>query len=82
MRAPIDVLFCASDGAVIKAVRRLRPYRFAGARGAVGACELPSGAAAGVVPGDHLDRVDAAGRARDQYSSNLSTHGSSRSSTN
>jgi len=68
MRARIDVLFCARDGEVIKAVRRLRPCRFARARGAAGACELPSGAAAGVVAGDHLDRVGAGARSLEETS--------------
>ena len=56
MRFPIDVVFAAADGRVVKVVHGIRPWRMAGARGARVALELSAGAAArcGVEPGDHL----------------------------
>ncbi len=51
MRRPIDVVFLDADLRVVKVARRLRPWRRAGARGAVAALELPAGAAT-VAPGD------------------------------
>ena len=48
MRFAIDVVFVDGEGRVAKIVRGLRPWRFAGARGAVDVLELPVG---------HCDRV-------------------------
>ena len=46
MRFPIDVVFLDRDWKVVRVVPTLRPWRVAGARGAVAALELPAGAAA------------------------------------
>ena len=56
MRFPIDVVFLDRDWTVVGVRHRLRPWRVAGARGAVAALELPEGAAAasGVREGDVL----------------------------
>lgn len=56
MRFPIDVVFLARDRTVVGVRHRLRPWRYAGARRAVAALELPAGRAAevGVEPGDVL----------------------------
>lgn len=44
MRFPIDVVYLASDGTVVKTCSRLRPFRFsAGGRGAHSVLELPPG---------------------------------------
>jgi uncharacterized membrane protein (UPF0127 family) len=48
MRFAIDVVFVDGDGRVAKVVPNLRPWRFAGVRGAKDVLELPSG---------HCDRV-------------------------
>ncbi len=56
MRFPIDVVFLDRDRKVVRVVHGLRPWRIAGARKAVAALELPSGAAAqaGLEEGDVL----------------------------
>ncbi len=56
MRFAIDVVFLDRNRKVVRVVARLRPWRVAGARGAVAALELPAGAAAaqGVEVGDEL----------------------------
>ena len=54
MRFPIDAVFCDRDLRVVKVVRGLKPWRTAGARGAMTVIELAAGAAAGIDPGDHL----------------------------
>jgi uncharacterized membrane protein (UPF0127 family) len=56
MRFPIDVVFLDRDRKVVGVTQRLRPWRVAGARGAVAALELPAGAAAaaGIEEGDVL----------------------------
>ena len=56
MRFPIDVVFVDRDWKVLSVRHELRPWRVAGARGAVAALELPAGAAAavGIVEGDVL----------------------------
>ena len=56
MRFPIDVVFLDRDWRVVAVRHDLRPWRVAGARGAVAALELPAGAAtaAGVAEGDEL----------------------------
>jgi uncharacterized protein len=48
MRFAIDVVFVDGQGRVAKIVRGLRPWRFAGVRGARDVLELPAG---------HCDRV-------------------------
>jgi uncharacterized membrane protein (UPF0127 family) len=56
MRFPIDVVFLDRELVVRKVVPELGPWRFAGARGARSALELPAGEAArrGVVTGERL----------------------------
>jgi uncharacterized membrane protein (UPF0127 family) len=56
MRFPIDVVFLDRDRRVVGVRHRLGPWRFAGARRAVAALELPAGAAAtaGIHEGDVL----------------------------
>jgi uncharacterized membrane protein (UPF0127 family) len=43
MRFAIDVVFLHRDGRVLKLSRELRPWRFAGCRGASDVVELPAG---------------------------------------
>jgi hypothetical protein len=45
MRFPIDVVFLDEALRVVKVVRALGPWRFAGARGARAVLELPAGGA-------------------------------------
>jgi uncharacterized protein len=56
MRFPIDVIWAADDGRVIKLVVNIKPWRMSFCRGAKVALELPVGAIArsGVQVGDHL----------------------------
>ena len=56
MRFPIDVVFLARDRTVVRVKHRLQPWRYAGARRAVAALELPAGRAEeiGVEPGGVL----------------------------
>ena len=56
MRFPIDVVFLDRDWQVVGVRHGLRPWRVAGARGAVAALELPAGTAAatGIEVGDVL----------------------------
>ncbi|MGN6379965.1 MAG: DUF192 domain-containing protein [Gaiellales bacterium] len=56
MRFPIDVVYAAADGRVLKLVRGIRPWRMSMCRGAKVALELPVGAIerSGVSVGDHL----------------------------
>jgi uncharacterized membrane protein (UPF0127 family) len=54
MRFAIDAIFCDRELRVIDVVRGLRPWRFAGRRGARVVIELAEGAAAQVHPGDRL----------------------------
>ena len=56
MRFPIDVVFLSRDRAVVGVKHRLRPWRMAGARGAVASLELAAGRAAeiGVDKGERL----------------------------
>jgi uncharacterized membrane protein (UPF0127 family) len=56
MRFPIDVIWAADDGRVIKLVENIKPWRMSFCRGAKVALELPVGAIArsGVQVGDHL----------------------------
>jgi uncharacterized protein len=57
MRFAIDVVFVDRGGVVLTVVPALRPWRFAGRRGARCVLELASGEAAarGISPGDRLD---------------------------
>jgi uncharacterized membrane protein (UPF0127 family) len=56
MRFPIDVVFLDRGWRVVGVRHCLRPWRVAGARGAVAALELPAGtaAASGIKEGDAL----------------------------
>jgi uncharacterized protein len=56
MRFPIDVVFLDRAYEVVKVVADVRPWRFAGARGAKIVLELPAGAAARIrlTPGERL----------------------------
>jgi uncharacterized protein len=54
MRFAIDAVFCDRDLVVLKVVPSLRPWRMASQRGSKIVIELAEGAAAGIVPGDHL----------------------------
>jgi uncharacterized membrane protein (UPF0127 family) len=57
MRFAIDVVFIDRDGVVLDVVPRLRPWRFAGKRGARSVLELAAGEADArrIWPGDRLD---------------------------
>jgi hypothetical protein len=63
MRFAIDVVFLDRDWRVVAVRHDLRPWRVAGARGAVAALELPAGAAvaAGIEEGDVLALDDSPG---------------------
>ena len=56
MRYPIDVVFLDTDRRVLSIRHRLRPWRFASARGAASVLELPAGACAelGLTVGEKL----------------------------
>ena len=54
MRFAIDAVFCDRELRVIDVVPGLRPWRFAGRRGAKVVIELAEGAAAGLSAGDRL----------------------------
>jgi uncharacterized membrane protein (UPF0127 family) len=54
MRFTIDAVFCDRDLVVLDVEPSLRPWRMASRRGAKVVIELAEGAAAGLVPGDHL----------------------------
>ena len=56
MRFPIDVVYAARDGLVLKVVHGIKPWRMSACRGAHAALELAAGAAerCGVRPGDYL----------------------------
>jgi uncharacterized protein len=57
MRFPIDVVFLARDGEVVKVVSAVKPWRTAAARGARSALELAAGEAErrGIRVGTRLD---------------------------
>ena len=57
MRFAIDVVFIDRKGVVLEVVSGLRPWRFAGKRGARSVLELPAGEAdaRSIRPGDRLD---------------------------
>jgi uncharacterized membrane protein (UPF0127 family) len=63
MKFPIDVVFAAKDGRVLKVVPQVRPWRIAMKTGAFTAIELPAGAAAlaDTRPGDTLEIVPSTG---------------------
>ena len=56
MRFPIDVIWAAEDGRVLKLVVNIKPWRMSFCRGAKVALELPVGAIArsGIEVGDYL----------------------------
>ena len=56
MRFPIDVLFVARDGCVLKIVERLAAWRIAGSLRAIATVELPAGHVerVGLAAGDRL----------------------------
>lgn len=55
MRFPLDIVFFGKDGAVVKIVSNLKPWRMAlGGKGAWCALELPAGAASGISVGDQI----------------------------
>ena len=56
MRFPIDAAFLDESGRVLRVARGLRPWRWAGARGARNVVEARAGAFAGVSEGDRLTR--------------------------
>lgn len=59
MRFAIDVVFLDADDRVVRIAAALRPWRFAGAKGATTALELAAGECdrLGVAEGDELRRV-------------------------
>jgi uncharacterized membrane protein (UPF0127 family) len=64
MRFPIDVVFLARDGEVVKVVPSVKPWRTTAARGARAVLELAAGEAdrRGIRVGDRLDLSVLAGR--------------------
>lgn len=55
MRFPLDIVFFGKDGAVVKVVAGLQPWRMAlGGKGAWSALELAAGAAASISVGDQV----------------------------
>ena len=56
MRMPIDAVFCDGDLRIVKVVRDLRPWRFAGCRQARFVLEIAAGDAErlGLAPGSSL----------------------------
>jgi uncharacterized protein len=60
MRFPIDALFLDRDLVVLRVERHLRPWRFAGRRGAKAVLELAAGESArrGVQVGDRLELLN------------------------
>lgn len=55
MRFSLDVLFLDKERNVLKAVREMRPYRFARAKGAKEVIEMAAGCLpSDLVPGDHV----------------------------
>ena len=73
MRFAIDVVFLSRDRTVVGLRHGLRPWRLAGARGAVASLELPAGRAAeaGVEAGDVLvfEDVDDAENSQETFNS-------------
>ena len=60
MRFPIDAIFCDKEHRVTKVARGLRPWVgvAAGGKGAKYVIELPSGAAADVLPGHQMQFIE------------------------
>jgi uncharacterized membrane protein (UPF0127 family) len=55
MRFPLDIVFFGKDGAVVKVMTDLKPWRMAlGGKGAWCALELPAGAASEISVGDQI----------------------------
>jgi uncharacterized membrane protein (UPF0127 family) len=55
MRYPLDIVFIAKDGTVVKVVPNLKQWRVAlGGKGAHSALELAAGKAAGIGVGDRI----------------------------
>lgn len=72
MQFPIDVLFVARDGRIVKVCGMVRPWRIAVSWGGFAAIELPAGTTArtGDRPGDYL-RVIRNNESQRQRTSNL-----------
>jgi uncharacterized membrane protein (UPF0127 family) len=62
MRFPIDVVFLAKNGDVLKVSPSVRPWRMRSCRRAFAVLELPAGEAErrGIAVGDHIERAEAA----------------------
>jgi uncharacterized protein len=62
MRFPIDVVFLAKNGEVMKIAPNVGPWRMRSCRRAFAVLELPAGEAElrGITVGDHIDKADAA----------------------
>jgi uncharacterized protein len=61
MRFPIDVVFLARNGAVLKVSPHVKPWRMRSCRRALAVLELAAGEAEvrGITVGDRIDRVEA-----------------------
>jgi uncharacterized membrane protein (UPF0127 family) len=66
MRFPIDAVFLDREGTVLKVRAALRPWRFAGCRGAHATLELAAGAAQQRAIGEG-DRIELAGALADVH---------------
>jgi uncharacterized membrane protein (UPF0127 family) len=66
MRFPIDAVFLDREGTVLKVRAALRPWRFAGCRGAHATLELAAGAARQRAIGEG-DRIELAGALADVH---------------
>jgi uncharacterized protein len=62
MRFPIDVVFLAKNGEVMKIAPNVGPWRMRSCRRAFAVLELPAGEAEqrGITVGDHVDKAEAA----------------------
>ena len=62
MRFPIDVVFLAKNGEVMKVAPNVGPWRMRSCRRAFAVLELPAGEAEqrGITVGDHIDKAEAA----------------------
>jgi uncharacterized membrane protein (UPF0127 family) len=61
MRFPIDVVFLAKNGEVMKVAPNVGPWRMRSCRRAFAVLELPAGEAEsrGITVGDHIERAEA-----------------------
>ena len=61
MRFPIDVVFLAKSGEVMKVAPNVGPWRMRSCRRAFAVLELPAGEAErrGITVGDHIDKAEA-----------------------